>query len=577
MHTFTCLVNELFEKRILPITVLVLIVALIAAIISFIKLGFSHQKHVRKIKESSNSLRVFVIDSKNDSVRFFNRAHLEKKKTSTITEFYNQFPANERPRLISWIGRLLEGAPDTPQYLEINVLINYNKKSSFSLLQVEKVDRENGLIYLESYLLKYMYAQKNQGTQVKKFSSREKFSNVFNSSSVNKGFSFAIDFFNKRTHEENISHLVFAQIKNVLVPYISSSRLMLEHGENQIIICDLKLTTKTSAVAFVNTLQNEINRLLTISAREDQIGFTFAIAENKFFVNAVDNLIETLISLAGFAKDDGKKFLFYEEGKKVKTDGDSLHYRTEVERIIQDRRLKYTYQPIYHATRGRMFGYLSNVEPLDSFFDSISELKSYAIRTEDDKELFATISRNAISKFIQEKDGVTIRLFFPIAFNEVGYVNRTFAHISSIKEGNIVLVLNEDELLSLAKETIDSIILTTKTFKSKGYEVALLLNNNETALPTQIYEVFDFYLISVKSHIGAKKSQGRQLPSFQALIEKILRYDKPIIAIDIPTWDLVEYVIKLGVEIVSSDAIALPDENVLPLTKKSIMKIKNMN
>lgn len=577
MHMLKCLESFWIEYKILPIVLIILLMGVVAGITTFIILHASYKTHFKKIKESANSLRVFVIDSKNDTVRFFNRSRLQKKKTSSVTEFYNQFPANERPRLIAWIGKLLEGTPDTPQYLEINVLINYNKKSFFSLLQVEKVDREKGLIYLESYLLRYMYAQKSQSTQVRKFSSREKFSNSFNASNASKGFTFAITFFNKRTHDEDISHLIFAQIKNVLVPYISSSRLMLEHGDNYIVICDLKLAGKTNAVAFVNTLSNEINRLLTISARQDQIGFTFSIAENKYFVNAVDNLIETVTSLADVARDDGKKFVFFEEGKKIKADNDSQHYRTEVERIIQDRRLKYTYQPIYNAARGRMFGYLSNVEPLDSFFDSVSELKSYAIRTEDDKELFATISRNAITRFIQQKDGVTTRLFFPIAFNEVGYVNRTFAHISSIKEGNIVLVLNEDELLSLAKDTTDSIFITIKTFKSKGYEVALLLNNNETALPSHIYEVFDFYLISVKSHIGTKKSQGRQLPSFQALIEKILRYDKPIIAIDIPTWDLVEYVIKLGLELVSSDAIALPDENVLPLTKKAIMKIKNMN
>ena len=577
MHTFASVIPAEIESKFFPIAIIVFIVLIVAGILSFININVAHSRHLKRIEESSNSLRVFIIDSKNDTVRFFNRSRLEKKKTSSVTEFYNQFPANERPRLIEWIGKLLEGAPDTPQYLEINVLINYNKKSFFSLLQVEKVDREKGLIYLESYLLRYMYAQKTNNGQTKKFSSREKFSKVFNSSNTNRGFTLAISFFNKRTRDEDISHLVFAQIKNVLVPYISNSRIMLEHGENHIIVSDLKLVNKTNVVVFVNTLKNEINRLLTISARQDQIGFAFAVTENKYFPNSVDSLIETVVSLSNVAKDDGKDILFYEEGKKIKAANDSQHYRTEVERIIQDRRLKYTYQPIYHATRGRMFGYLSNVEPLDSFFDSISELKSYAIRTEDDKELFATISRNAITRFIQEKDGVTIRLFYPLAFNEVSYVNRTFSHISSIKEGNIVLVLNEDDLLSLAKDTIESIIPTIKTFKSKGYEAALLLNNNETALPNQIYEVFDFYLISVKSHITAKRSQGRQLPSFQALIEKILRYNKPIIAIDIPTWDMVEYVMKLGLELVSSDAIAMPDENVLPLSKKSIMKIKNMN
>lgn len=530
----------------------------------------------QKVRESSNSLRVFVIDSKNDKVSFFNRSRLEEKKTSTITEFYNHFPANERSKVVAWIGELLEGGPDVPQFLEINVLINYNKKSLFSLLQVEKVDRENGLIYLESYLLKYMYAAKTKNSHVKKFLTREKFASTIANSPA-KGMTISINLFDKRTLDKGISHLLFAQIKNVLVPYAIATRPMFENDEKHIIIGDLKLTSRASAIALVNTIKNEINRLLMISSNQDRVGFSFGIAENKYFVGDFDNLAQTVVLLSDVAKDDKKDIVFYEQGHKITSDNNAQHYRTEVERIIQDKKLKYCYRPIYNAARGRTLGYEAFVEPIDSFFDSINELKTYALRTEDDKELFATIARNCISRFIQEKDGVSLRLFFPLSVNEITYVNRTFAHISSIKEANIVLILSEDELLNLAKDTHDSLAATLKTFKSKGYEVSLLINNTESALPSQIYEVFDYFLISVTSHITGKKSQGRQLPTFQYLIEKLLRYNKPIVATNIPNWELVGYIIKLGVELVSSEAISPSSENVLPLSKKSLTKLKSMN
>ena len=231
----------------------------------------------------------------------------------------------------------------------------------------------------------------------------------------------------------------------------------------------------------------------------------------------------------------------------------------------------------YNVEKSRMVGYQAKFEPLDSFFDSIDELKSYAIRTEDDKELFSTIARNSITRFIEQKDGASLRLFFPITFPELDYVNRTFAYISSINEANIVLILNEDELLNLPKESITALVDIIMTFKSKGYEVALLLNDKETALNSTVYEVFDYFLLSVASHVTDRKSQSRQIPSFQALVEKLLRYNKPIIAIDIPSLSLVEYIIKLGVTIVGSDSIAPFDENVLPLNKKILMKLKNMN
>ena len=551
-------------------------IALIFLITTFIIAQVRAKKHEKDINEAANSLRVFIIDANNDEVRYFNRSKLQRKKTSTITAFYNQFPADERYRIITWIGNLLDDVPDTPKYLEINVLINQNKKSFFSILQVSKVDHQKNLIYLESYILKYMFVKKNNSIQVRKFSSREKFLTAMNTNNQFKGVTIGINFYNKRTLVNEIPHLIFAQIKNVLVKYITPYRLMLENGDNQIIVSDLKVSQRTSMLALINTIRIEISRLLLIYS-EEQIGFSFGIAENKHFYNQGEQLIQTITELCEIAKEDGKEFLIYEQGKKMDSENDALHYRTEVERIIQDKKIRYLYRPIYNIGSGRMLGYQASFEPLDSLFDSIDELKSYAVRTDDDKELFATIARNSISRFIQEKDGAMLKLFFPLSVNELTYVNRTFAHISSIKDANIVLILSEDDLLNLPRDSSESMIQIIKTFKSKGYDIALLLNDNEAALNSVTYEVFDFFLLSVSSHITNRKLQNRQLPSFQALIEKLLRYHKPIIAINIPTWSMVEYVIKLGIDIISSDAVAPFDQNVLPLNKKAVSKLKTMN
>ena len=48
------------------------------------------------------------------------------------------------------------------------------------------------------------------------------------------------------------------------------------------------------------------------------------------------------------------------------------------------------------------------------------------------------------------------------------------------------------------------------------------------------------------------------------------------IATDIPSWDIVELVLKFGVGFVSSEVIAPMDENILPISKKSITKIKSI-
>ena len=75
--------------------------------------------------------------------------------------------------------------------------------------------------------------------------------------------------------------------------------------------------------------------------------------------------------------------------------------------------------------------------------------------------------------------------------------------------------------------------------------------------------------------IGNKFSQ-RALYNFRGLVEKLLKYNRPIVAADIPDWDSVELMKSLGINLVSSEVISPKDENVLPIPLKSVMKIKNI-
>ena len=89
----------------------------------------------------------------NDTVRYFNSAHLRERKTSSITAFYNQFSSRERENLINWIGNLLDSSTNTPRFLEVNVYIKTSKQSATSILEVQKIDFQKQVIYIESHLL----------------------------------------------------------------------------------------------------------------------------------------------------------------------------------------------------------------------------------------------------------------------------------------------------------------------------------------------------------------------------------------------------------------------------------------
>lgn len=563
------------EALLVTIGIAACILVLIVGMVFYFVGRAREYKYSNKIIDASNSIRVFIIDVKNDTVKYFNRSKLTKRRNSSLTDFYNQFPYSERERLITWIGDLIDPEKNVPNYMEINVIVARNHRNYFSLLQVDKIDRERQIIYLESYLLTYMYASRtNSKISTNKFSSEETFSHQL-CHSVNKGVTFAINFYNKKVIGQPFPRYEFSQIKNVLVKYISQKRLMLEYDEHEIIVCDFNVNTRSQFMQLYTTLKNEINRFLTISSSINELGFSVGVVDNKYFPGEASKVIETCLNLSKVAQDDNLEIVHYEEGKKFTNNSDTQHYRTEVERIIQDKRLRYLYRPIYNKERNLIDGYQMFVETLDSFFDNISELKTYAIRTEDDHELFATIARTGISKFIQENNNSNYRLYFPITLNEINYINRTLSHIAKIKETRIVLVIDENELTDLIEDQDEAFLSSIRSFKSKGFEIALAINDNELTCSPIIYEAFDMFMLSVKGHIN-RKNASRSMPSFQRLIEKLLHFKKTIIATDIPTWDILELVIKFGVNIVSSEAISPMAENVLPISKKIIDKISKI-
>ena len=565
-------------ENVLNILIIVVIVLTALAIISIailFGLTFKHDKYyAAQMKDASNSIRIYTVDLENEIVSFFNRSNLRKRNTISLLQFYEHFPTDEREDLIEWINALANDDRDVQKFKEIHVLSKHRKQRFFSFLEVKDVNFEKKIIRLDSYLLKSTNVRKAKKDVATHFSSLDAFNTYLSSAPSSKGYTVAFDFFNIRNNEQ-ISFLVFAQIKNIFKRYILPNRLIIELSEHQIIVSDFKASNRLQFVQLVNSIKNDINSYLMISSLLEQINYVCSAIENKYMVQQPEKLVDTLVSLIDIAKDDNESIIWYEEGK----DMESLHgdetYRTEVERIIRDKKLSYKFRSIIDLEKARIVGYQSSVTPLDSFFGTINELKTYAARTEDDRALFTTIARNIVTRYAQEKSNETHRLFLQVNNFERHYVNRTFAHIANIKTIHIVLVYSEAELSNLTDNI--STINEIRNFKSRGYQVALELDDNDMVLPSALYEVFDYFFVDVDDSIKiGHKSMQRSLLAFRSMVEQLLKYHRPIIAVDIPSWDTVELIYKLGISLVSSDVIAPFTENVLPLPSKSLIKIKNI-
>ena len=137
-----------------------LIVAIIVLLFIF-GLSFSiyekiYQNNVKKIEEESNSTRVYIINIKKNTVTFFNRSRMQEKRTMDLMGFYSHFHPNDNEKLKNWILSISIDPKQVEQYLEVDVLINKTKTTYYSILKLLKYDREQGLIHLESHLLRFI-------------------------------------------------------------------------------------------------------------------------------------------------------------------------------------------------------------------------------------------------------------------------------------------------------------------------------------------------------------------------------------------------------------------------------------
>ena len=572
--------NSFLTLRINPLEITLLsviglsIVAVITVIILFVVSNVREEKHNKEIKELSNSLRIFVIDIANDKVRYFNSAHLRERKTSSITAFYNQFSAKEREKLINWIGNLLEDDDETPKFIEVSVFIKSSKQNASSILEVQKIDYEKQLIYIESHLLQNNFKSKGKVDKIE-FSKKDYLAKRILVSN-GRGATFAFNFFNRRTKTSDISQLAYADIRDIMLGFTSEDIILTEEKFGQILVTNLNVKSKLEINMFIESVKTRLNRFLLIKSYADDIDYTIGVINNTENFRDANALIKNVLMVSDLTKDSENQIAFFNDIKTLLIDDQGKQFRTDVQEVIEDNRLRYYFQPIYNVDRGRIVGYLSSVVPYDSYFHEIDTLKNYAMRTEDDKELFSTITKNVISRFVQEKNDNNFLLFFPVSFNEINFVNKSLGHTRGVSEINIVLVLKERDLSALPDEYEEEALLNSiRSFKSKGYAVALEIDDDILTLSPTLYGAFDYFNLSVATHIS-KKNAGRNLPSFQGLIEKLLHYEKPIIALDIQSWDIVELVYRLGVSNICSDAIATPAENILPLQRKMINKIKNL-
>ena len=245
-------------------------------LITYILSSRRDQGYDNRIKAESTTLRIYIIDAKNNSVTYFNRADLKNKKVTDMNSFYSHFHDNDIDKIKSWIYDICTDYKNADKYLEADVIVNHGRNTYFSLLKLLKYDPNEGIIHLESFILKYITPNNSTNKKKKK---KATFTGVVKRSTMEslilkekslKGFTFAIRFYyirQKVLSNDKIERYMIMTLKNVIYPYASNpriSRQIIDGGENELLLFDLRIASRDEAMVLATSMAHNIKKCIGV-------------------------------------------------------------------------------------------------------------------------------------------------------------------------------------------------------------------------------------------------------------------------------------------------------------------------
>ena len=552
-------------------------------ILSFAIVNSSLHKYEKKIKQESITTRIFIINVKQNRVVYFNRANLKVKREMDLGQFYAHFHENDSERVKQWIYQICVDNSVADEYLEADVLVNRGKATYFSLLKLLKYDNKNGVLHLESHILKFitpMNYESNKKDALSGVVKRSVMDGIISKSKSLRGFTFDIRFFHirqKALSNDKIERYMIMTLKNEVYPYTSNSKLprqIVDETGSEILLFDIHMENREQAMRLATSLAHSLRKCISVNGYGESVSFAIGIVENKQYYQDFDSIVTKAQEACINAQQNGSEIYLYQKssGPMVK---ELDRYADEINKLIKPNSMRYLFRPIIDVQRHRVLGYFEYVRAYDSPFNNFSEMSKYAAKVGRNRELFATVAKAVIPKFVSERQTATSKLFFSVSMLDIDHMVSILPQVPQIKDVKLVLVFEEQEVNENSSQ-LELLNSSLEKFHEMGFEIALLLQDKNLLLDSSVYTNFD-YFVAGASMLSEIKKNNRIRLSIHTLIEQLLKFKKPIIATDLEGWQAIELIIKSGVNYISSEAVAASNDMLLPVDKKKMEKLVQMN
>ncbi len=576
-----------FEDYALGIGLILLLASVIIGVIFFAKIGMRQSRFEKKLADPNRRIRIIVINAPRQEVTSFSLGDIDKKRVQSLPNFYGSFPNADRVKLSEWINSILNSTNNVPYFL-----LDYQKKSKRKrkalryFLRLVSADPTTGIIHLESYLVDKSFRTR---AARKMLSSESELAESLQMNGSAVGMTFCFKLIEKQTAYKSKNKAVQKiDIDKKFIDYVSryavGNQKVINIAPNEVAIANFSLSDLSLGLLFaLETIYGVTERLLEDLGKNaksyNQFQIKCGLLMNKDCLGNSDIILREVSSTVNSILEMPQPIAIYEKVKSPTQsylEEPSEDFDNEITRLIQDKRISYTFRPIYDVKRMKIYGYISRFSPVNASFSTGSQMKNYAVRTGCLQTLLTAVIKNTIPKFISERSNKEHRLFFRIQMDERDVSLPILLRSRVNKETNLYLTyIANDVQNSLDANGINNFLEQIETLKAKGIRMAMVLKNTVLDLDPRIYERCDAFLVDLASEDNFEKD-ARIRSELHVLVEGLLKYRKPIIATNLTTWNIVEMVVRSGVDYISSDMVAPYEKMMKPLPSKSVTKLQFM-
>ena len=552
-------------------------VSVILLIVSTIITYLGQNHYSRKRAGNPNYTFGIEVDLKSNRVVYFNRRDFSRHRTISLEAFYELIHNKDTMRLKLWLEELKNNFDFCEKYFETE-LVNKSVEGYFFLLRAVAFNDETQRVYFEGHQLSSMnpsQGRKRNTNEDYSIIKKGQIESIYNSLKSKAGYVYSIKFFyrnNDVMHDASIEKNVLYRLKNEIYRFATEekNRYVYDEYDEQIYLFDFKIDNDENATAVAKEIYKRMQTFLKFKSFDETHGVSIG-AINLLLASSIAESLVKVSQAAESAKINELPFIVSDGGAESLQSFD----KNLIDKIFSNDCLRLLYRPIININTEQIIGYFSNVRVLETNFENYFDIARYVNKVDRNKELLSKVIQQFVSKFYFERPSDRTRLFIQISLVDIDYLSMVLSNIAHSQEANLVLLFEESEV-NANSFSIDLLTTHLKELTDLGYEIGLLLKDENTLLENNFYNVFNYFVIG--SAMASKiRDSSRVRLSNKFLIESLLQYKRPIIINDLDGWSSIDLFVKSGCTFLSGDDISPSSEMILPIEKAKIARLRKIS